>query len=407
MAVRFWKQWKLQIICVLGGILLYAVMLSRDPAEADVAGGYLERGNYGEEETVYEFLVEGLEQGPVPCRVEVPARRRTKEEAAQAFERILDDLAVQMLGANRSPDQVRDDLTLPTTFEEAGIGAVWYSDSPDILDSYGRILEGGCPPEGAEVWMTVELSDGVYKETASFPVKVFPKVLTEEERLGTAIAETVRREAEKDPAAAAVRLPEEYEGRRLRYRQEEGDYRIILLLGFLMAGLFYIRDRKKGEKEEKRRREQLMLDYADVVYQLMVFVGAGLTAGRAWERIVENYETRVREKRCLPRPAYEAMADAQARMRCGVPEGQAIMEFGEQCRLQPYRKLSGLLEQNRRTGTKNLTQLLEQEMAAAWEQQKNIARRLGEEAGTKLLLPLLMMLIVVMVIIMVPAMLTM
>ena len=66
-------------------------------------------------------------------------------------------------------------------------------------------------------------------------------------------------------------------------------------------------------------------------------------------------------------------------------------------------KLASLLEQNRRTGTKNLKQLLEQEMITAWEEQKHTARRMGEEAGTRLLVPLFLMLAVVMVIIMVPA----
>ena len=66
-------------------------------------------------------------------------------------------------------------------------------------------------------------------------------------------------------------------------------------------------------------------------------------------------------------------------------------------------KLSSLLEQNRKTGTKNLHELLEQEMTQAWEEQKHTAKRLGEEAGTKLLVPLFLMLLVVMVIVMVPA----
>ena len=94
-------------------------------------------------------------------------------------------------------------------------------------------------------------------------------------------------------------------------------------------------------------------------------------------------------------------------MQCGQPEGKAILDFGKRCKLQPYLKLTTLLEQNRRTGTKNLQQVLEQEMIAAWEQQKNVARRMGEEAGTKLLLPLFLMLFVVMVLVMVPAMMAM
>ena len=82
------------------------------------------------------------------------------------------------------------------------------------------------------------------------------------------------------------------------------------------------------------------------------------------------------------------MAFTLRQIQYGEPEGKAIDAFGRRCNLQPYMKLSSLLEQNRRTGTKNLQQLLEQEMTAAWEEQKHTARRLGEEAGTRLLIPL-------------------
>ena len=149
----------------------------------------------------------------------------------------------------------------------------------------------------------------------------------------------------------------------------------------------------------------LALDYADVVYQLMVYIGAGLTVRKAWECIVENYERRKESHKGRIRPAYEEMAQTLRQIRYGEPEGKAMEAFGRRCGLQPYMKLSSLLEQNRRTGTKNLQQLLEQEMSAAWEEQKHAARRLGEEAGTRLLIPLFLMLIVVMVIIMVPALL--
>ena len=56
-----------------------------------------------------------------------------------------------------------------------------------------------------------------------------------------------------------------------------------------------------------------------------------------------------------------------------------------------------------RTGTRGMRQLLEEEMALALEQRKDLAKRQGEEAGTKLLLPLFIMLGIVMVMIVVPA----
>lgn len=51
--------------------------------------------------------------------------------------------------------------------------------------------------------------------------------------------------------------------------------------------------------------------------------------------------------------------------------------------------------------------ILQAEMTDALEQRKNLARRLGEEAGTRLLMPLFLMLGIIMVMIMVPAMMTM
>ncbi len=47
--------------------------------------------------------------------------------------------------------------------------------------------------------------------------------------------------------------------------------------------------------------------------------------------------------------------------------------------------------------------MLELEMNDAFEQRKTTAKRLGEEAGTKLLLPLFLLLGIVMVIVIVPA----
>ena len=47
--------------------------------------------------------------------------------------------------------------------------------------------------------------------------------------------------------------------------------------------------------------------------------------------------------------------------------------------------------------------LLQKEAEDAFEERKSIARRLGEEAGTKLLVPMVLMLLVVLILIMVPA----
>lgn len=398
--LEWFRKWRVQILCVAGGILAWAAAGSLGKG---TIGSSLDRSGYGEDPRMYEFAVDGPWEEPVECRVEIGPRQYTEEEAEYIFKQIFALLPGIMCGENSSLSEVRRDLSLPAYLDDYGVSVSWYSEDSEVIDSFGAVQT-----QEGETWLAAELSDGIHKRTGRFLVQVVPPVLSEQEAAAAAVAGMVRQADRDHPYAASVPLPEEYEGYPLAYRpKEEKTSAFLPLLGAVMAVLFYIREKNEVHKQQKERERRLLLGYADVVYQLMVFVGAGLTVGRAWERIVKNYESRLVQKRCGHLPALDEMAAAYGRMQCGISEGQAIAEFGKRCRLPPYLKLCSLLEQNRRTGTRDLKQILEQEMTAAWDQQKNLARRMGEEAGTKLLLPLLLMLLVVMVVILVPAMLSM
>lgn len=82
---------------------------------------------------------------------------------------------------------------------------------------------------------------------------------------------------------------------------------------------------------------------------------------------------------------------------------QAYGDFGRRCGLRCYARFASLLQNGLQTGNRNLRRLLEAEMEEAFQQRKDTAKRLGEEASGKLLLPLFLMLGVVMVMITAPA----
>ena len=71
--------------------------------------------------------------------------------------------------------------------------------------------------------------------------------------------------------------------------------------------------------------------------------------------------------------------------------------------MRRYGKLGTLLSQNLQKGNAGITEALEAESKDAFEDRKADARRAGEEAGTKLLLPMGIMLLVVMMIVILPA----
>lgn len=154
------------------------------------------------------------------------------------------------------------------------------------------------------------------------------------------------------------------------------------------------------EKQRKKRENSLLMDYSEILSRFAVLTGAGYTIRQAWRKMVVDHEGKP------PRPVYEEMRVALNRMNTGISELQSYGEFGRRCGLRCYLRFVSLLENNLNTGGKNLRNLLEREVETAFEQRKDLAKRLGEEASAKLLLPLFLMLGVVMVMIVAPAFLT-
>lgn len=397
---------KKQVLCVAVGILLGVGGFAWQHGGASLCTS-LEREDYGGDPVVYDLSVEGLEQGTVPVQIQVPPRRYTEQEAAEIFAKVKAGILEEILGENPSLQEVRHDLILPTE-KPGGIRIAWRSSEPEVLDEDGTILAGWESDSGTQVTLQAEITDGFYRDEMEVSAIVYPPEKSEAEQLASQLAQQVEQEAAKQPGAVQVALPREFEGRTLRFRKETGtEYLLFPVLGVVLAMLFHWQAKNTEMEAGKKREKQLQYDYADLVYQLMVFTGAGLTVSRAWKQIVDNYEKRLGNRTSQPRAVYEEMEIALGEMENGRPESQAVSRFGERCQLNEYRRLSSILGQNRHTGMKNLQELLAQEMDTAWEQQKQAAKRLGEEAGTKLLLPLFLMLLVVMVLVMVPAMMVM
>jgi hypothetical protein len=419
-----WRPFAAPAVCVAGSLLLYVLLTVLAPRQGPVSeSGEIVRGGYGSGEKEYQLLVEGLRDKAVPVTVKVHPREYTRAEASIVFEQIMDGMEEQIRGENLSLYEVNQNLKLPSRLPTYGVRLKWYSSDPSLLDASGKLLREVDAPE--DVLLSVQLSADVlpelsedgkadeddtirYHQDYEIPVRVIPAERAAEEML---LADYESRIAQADVAQQGkevLTLPAEYEGHRLTYRTKERDgYESILLVGLMAAVLLWARDQSSKKEKEKRRERELLLDYADLLSKLVVLTGAGLTIRNAWEKIVHDYESAKMAGKQKKRAAYEEMRLTCEQMRNGVSESEAYREFGKRCGLQQYLKLSGLLEQNRRTGTKNLRDIFQAEMTDALEQRKNLALRLGEEAGTRLLIPLFLMLGIVMVMIMVPAMMSM
>ena len=110
-----------------------------------------------------------------------------------------------------------------------------------------------------------------------------------------------------------------------------------------------------------------------------------------------------KRKTGIKRAGYEDMLITYRKISEGAGELQAIEDLGKASESKEYRKLSMLLLQNIKKGSKDLIDTLEKEEKYAFELRKQKAIKAGEEASTKLLIPMGGMLFIVIVILVVPA----
>ena len=148
-----------------------------------------------------------------------------------------------------------------------------------------------------------------------------------------------------------------------------------------------------------------MLAYPELASSLVVLMGAGLSIRGAWESMVMSYRRSLlngKKKHAM----YEEMSYAWNALNRGESEEKVYTEFGRRCGLPAYLRLGSLLESNRKKGSRGLIPLLKEEADQATEERLRTARRLGEEASSKLLLPMVLLFSLILVILMIPAMLS-
>lgn len=398
------KVEKPQIACLILGITLcLGSLIVEKRAQELTDGSAIFRNPYGQGDKEEEILVEGLAEQEIPVTLHVTERQYGKAEAETAFDRAYEELSANILGANESFDKVSADLNLVSMTEEGAIRVTWKPENQNLIDPSGVVYTEDCPKEGTDTYITATLTAGEYLREYVFKLKLCPPERTTEELKLSVFLRELTGLDERQKTEDRIILPSQFDGKSLNYRIKP-DYSgwVFLMLGVAGAAFIPLKKSQDIKDQRKKRERQMLLDYSEIVSKLVVFLGAGLPVRRAWEKIVLDYESKIEAGEGV-RFAYEEMKSAYYLMGRGISEIRAYGEFGNRCRLRPYRKLAGILEQNVKNGGSSLRVVLEAEMQEAFEERKTLARRLGEEAGTKLLLPLFMMLGVVMVMISVPA----
>ncbi len=334
--------------------------------------------------------------------VEVSERLYTRSEAEKLFKEAMEKLPGEILGKNKDLNTVRDDLKLADKIPGYPFELSWMSDDYDIIHSDGRVQTENVDKNGTVVMLTCKVSYQDMNWDQVLYVNVFPKEISKGEEFVQNVEKLIKEREESTRCNEKFSLPDKVDGIPLSYSKKKKDNSMILLMLMLVcaAAIFIAKD-KELTKEVEVRKRQLLLDYPQFVTRLVLYMGAGMSVRGIFLKFSDEYKKD--KKKGKYSFLYEEVVRSCHELQSGLSELSVYERFGIRCGLQQYTRLVTLLSQNLKKGNSELLELLKEECSKATAERMAYARKLGEEAGTKLLLPMVMMLLIVMIVIMIPA----
>ncbi len=351
-----------------------------------------------------EVLLKTEDGKEIPIHIQVKEQMYSDKQLEKYFEEARKRLPKEILGENESLKEVWTDLNFPDQLENNPIAIAWETTNGEYITSFGERTDKELEEGALDMDITATLTLQEKEERLTLSIRLVEKKLDKEEMFLKQVEKEIEQVQERSRTKAAFELPEEINGISLSwFKENTTSVGGLFFLVILAAGLVYWREEKNIEKKEKMRKEQMLLDYPDVVSKLTLLLGAGISLQRAWEKMIKEYLQKSEKRQIRRRYAYEEMVYAYREMENGVSVQAALSHFGTRCDLPIYLKFSTLLAQNIRRGNRGLVESLQRESEEAFEERKAMAKMLGEKASTKLLVPMFLMLFMVLVVIMVPA----
>lgn len=176
-----------------------------------------------------------------------------------------------------------------------------------------------------------------------------------------------------------------------------GNQPVAVLFGGVLAFLvmWYIEELLNDKLEE--RRDELLLDLPQVLSKLTLLVNSGMTLRDAWKKVAYGGD----------RVLYREMQATVQEMQNGVAEMEAYRNFADRCTIKQIRRVASTMIQNMQKGNAEISYFLKEMSDEMWEEKKHLAKRKGEAANSKLLIPTAMIFIGILGMIMIPVFLTM
>ncbi len=313
--------------------------------------------------------------------VEVPERKLTSTELELMFAQCAVGLEQWIANASKPNGSLPQETELPEELDGYPFEILWR--------------------EGEEGELTAYL----YYEEKMYRHTIFVERSTEADE-AESLAEMLCQEVEVQNATSSyeevLTLPTHLKGEKIKWREVKEDYSgLLMLLAFGTAvGVYFLKDKDLHE-EVLKKKKSMKISYPVILNKFVLYMGAGLTVRGSFLKIAMDHQEGDTEAAGME--AYEEMLFSCNELNAGISESLVYERFGKRTGLQEYARFATMLSQNLKKGNATLLARLREESEKAQTENLQYRKKIGEEAETKLLMPMVIMMAIVMLLVMIPA----
>lgn len=399
--IKFYFSKLKSCMLILFLFTLVAVILKFSGKE-NVNNGKIKRNESGGIDKNINMEVFSEEKKLFERKINIPSKKYSDAEIEKLYISFDSEIIDVIKGENKSIDHVTNDLVFKKYVAGFPFKISYKTNRPLIISSDGKVKTDNVENEEiVEISITAEYEN--FEETKLINVQVFKKEKTGEEGFIDEVEEAIAENNNITKNDDYLVLPANVNGRRLTYKEKDnGSSVIVFMLGVIAATFVYFGKDKEINDRIVSIKKEMDIEYPLLVNKFALFYNANMPVKKIWHKLCNDYE---KEKNVtgVKKYVYEEMVYARNLMNEGMSEIRAYEEFAKRCNTHRYRTFINMIEQAVTKGKKDMSKILIDEARDAFTQKKNNAKKYGEEAGTKLLIPMLMMLMVVMVIVIFPA----
>ncbi len=166
---------------------------------------------------------------------------------------------------------------------------------------------------------------------------------------------------------------------------------VVLVICFFAGIAFYYFGTDMDDRI-KKRSESMLRDFSEMVSKLALLTNAGLILKEAWSMVAYNGDSEL----------YKEMQASVVDMQNGVSDVEAISKFASRSMLPEIRKFCSTIVQGMEKGNQELVQMLQEQSKECWELKQQLAKREGEKAASKLMIPMSIMFIGILLMVIIP-----